>query len=277
MTRANSQCTAGAALILALATFSASLSAQGLSADEIMARSAHVDGGRDGLFGLAFTFEPARKPKTELRYTMVWKTYPDDPKLDTKVIFYSEYPPDDHGKAFMAFIYHGKKDDHWLYLPELRMVRKISHGRHQHQHDNDEFGKTQLTRGDMVPRAPDADRHRLLGVDERLRGRYYKIESTPLARSEEYPYAKAIRWIDAETFLPWRVDYYGERGAEAVKRLHFDWDKIGSAWVWKKVVAENLVNGSKTTLDVSHVRLNIGLSDRIFSKRSLMRRPESLR
>lgn len=251
--------------------------AAGLTTEQIVAGAYQVDGGRDGISRLSFTFHKSNAAPKKLIYTMAWKGYGGEGGLDSKLLFFSEYPPGDQGKAFLGYLYSdGRVDDHWLYLPDLRMVRKMNHDMHEHHREADEFAPSDLTRGDLVPRAPTADRHRLVG-EQAIDGRaYYVVESVPNDRDDEnYPYSKVVKWIGKDDFLTERIDYY-RGGDQVAKRQSIKWKKIGKYRVWERVVGEDFTNGSRTVLDISDIRVDVGLKDQVFSTRSLRNGIESV-
>lgn len=263
------------ATLLLLGCLTPALAAE-LSADEIIAKAYQVDGGRDGISRLSFTLQKPGVPEKKLVYTMVWREYGDAGDARSKIIFFSEFPPDERGKSFMAWVYRDRMDDHWIYLPELRMVRKVSHGANKNQHENDDFALSVLTRADLVPRKPGVDRHRLLG-DEELNGRnYYVVESVPKQASETYPYQKVLRWISKGEFLIERVDYFGNGGTPD-KQQEIKWKRIGDAWVWTQVLGVHAKSGSRTVLDISDIRINLDLKDEVFSSRTLRLGIEAVR
>jgi len=245
-----------------------SVSAEPTAAD-IVEKASHVEAGDDSMSRLSFTFERPDGEDRKLVYTMVWKDYAGRDDISDKAIFFSEYPPDDKGKAFMVWVYENKKDDEWMYLPELRMVRKVTHGEHHAHHDeDDDFAHSVLTQVDLVPRDPALDNHTLL-KDEQVDGHSdFVVESVPKRATKDYPYQKTRRWISQAHFLTERVDYYGASGG-LVKRQTTKWKKIGDAWVWERVVGEDLVTKERTELDISDIRLNSGLDDEVFSARTL--------
>lgn len=259
----------GILCIISIYLFPASAVAA-LSGAEIVTKADEIDGGRDSIERLSFTIARPGQETRKLGYTMVWKEYAGRDGIDDKVIFFSEYPPADKGKSFMIWVYAEKKADEWMYLPALRMVRKMSHSEHHGHHDEqDDFSHSTLTHIELVPREPDLDIHTRLIDEEQLDGRDdYIVESVPKKINKDYPYQKTRRWITRDNFLPERVDYYGPSGAP-IKRQTIKWRKIGDAWVWKQVVGENLITGERTVLDVSDVKLNSGLNDEVFTARTL--------
>lgn len=242
--------------------------ADGLSADDIVKKSFAVDGGDDSLSRISFIFQENGQPERRLTYFMAWKKFKGAGDIDSKVIMFREFPPDAKGVSYMGFFYRpelNRNDEEWLYLPELRLVRKLSHSGPKHAKE-EEFAKSELRQYDLVSRDPGADGHQLLrsevleGVD------CYVIESTPKGRGDYYPYSKAIKWIAKDGFLPLRSDYHDEKG-KLLKQQTFKWKRAGDAWVWEEVTAENVQTGNKTTLRISDIRVNVGLTDDAFTKR----------
>src|SRR3569623_1125596 len=180
------------------------------SADEIVAKAYKVDGGQDGVSRLSFTFSKPGAADKRLAYTMVWKSYGGKDNLDIKLIFFADFPPDDRGKAFLTYVYTDRMDDQWIYLPELRMVRKMSHDPDQHRPDDD-FAHSVLGRFDLVPRDPAADQHQLVREETYEGHPYYVIESAPKRASEQYPYSKIERCIPQDSNNTGRIDYYRDR------------------------------------------------------------------
>ena len=240
-----------------------------LSAADIVKRSNEIEGGDDSMSQLTFTFRRPDAEERKLIYTMVWKEYAGRDDVDDKVIFFSEYPPDDKGKSFMVWVYENKQNDEWMYLPELRMVRKVTHSeRHAHHDEDDDFAHSVLTQVDLVPRKTDLDGHMLL-KDEELDGHTdFVVERVPKHATKDYPYQKIRRWITQDNFLPERTDYYGPSGG-VIKRQTTKWKKIGKYWVWEQVAGEDLITNERTVLDISNIKLNSGLKDEVFSARTL--------
>lgn len=243
-----------------------------LSADEIVRRAAEVTGGNDAVAHLDFTFsQPGQMPR-RLGYTMAWKRYEGENGLDSKVLFFSDFPPDDKGKAYLGWIYapqSGKAHDQWMYLPELRMVRKMTHVHHDHAHQDDDFGRSVLKHEDLMPRPPQVDQHSLYGEGEGDDGtKYYIIQSVPREKDENFPYSKVLRWISKDNFLTGRLDYFDPRGSE-IKHQHITWQRVGDQWMWQRVVGTELKTHAETVLEVSRARVDLGLPDSLFTTRKL--------
>jgi len=249
-----------------------------LSATDIMTKAYRINGGDDSESRLTFTFHAADGTERKLAYTMAWKKYPDGGDVSSKAIFFSDFPPDDKGKAYMIWVSadHDHQDDEWMYLPELRMVRKITHDQgHRHKDKEDEFARSLLTQVNLVPRDPTLDHHTLLEDETFEAHADFVVDSVPKQITKTFPYGKTRHWINQETFVPDRVNYYTADGHVVLVQT-FKWQKVGDAWVWEQVVGAKPKSEERTVLDVSDIRINNQLSDEVFSSRSMRLGKDSL-
>ncbi|MFQ5486863.1 MAG: outer membrane lipoprotein-sorting protein [Gammaproteobacteria bacterium] len=244
-------------------------------ADEIIRRSQTLDSGKDLFSRLTFTIETRDGEHKKFTLLMAYKNYAGEKGVQSKVIMFNQYPPDTRDVSFMAWLYTPalqKKDDMWLYLPQLRTVRKLSHHHdpHHHKKDNeDEFSLSELQRFELQPRDITLDRHKLAAL-ETLDGREtYKVVSTPIDPASSR-YASMVRWITSDDYLPVRIDYLDQSG-RTVKRQTIAWTRIGDAWLWEEVSAVNLQTGNRTQLRQSDIKVNRGLPDNVFTKRFMKR------
>lgn len=267
------------AFLSALAAVPGTVSGAAPPAEEIVKRSYEIYSGDDFVSRLSFTLEYDDNKSNRLTMLMAYKRYGGEDDLDSKVIMFNEFPPDKKDIGFLAWIYYpdaGREDDMWLYLPELRQVRKLTHKHDEHSHEDtssDAFSVSELNREELTPRPPGIDRHRLLGEDT-IDGRaVYKIESIPRDPASS-TYGKLVQWITRDTMLPVRIDYYDD-AVTLLKTQTIEWLKQDDAWVWDRVVAVNRANGNRTILDQSEIQINIGLPDYLFTKRILKQGAQS--
>ncbi len=263
-------------LILLLATFlpAASGNAAPLTVDEIMERAMAPRGGKDMLARLDFLIEAGTERKRFV-LLMAYKREGGKPGAGARLIMFNDFPPHARDVSFLARLHppaSGKKDEMWLYLPQLRSIRKLSH-RHEHGHhpekNEDDFALSVLQRFELQPRDPGLDKHVLLEETELDGQPVYRIASTPRdARTS--PYARIVFWITHDDHLPVRLDYL-DAGRQVVKRQTLRWQRRGDAWVWQEVEATDLLTGHRTRLRLRDVKVNTGLSDNLFSKRFMRR------
>lgn len=255
---------------------------QELTPLEIIQKSNDVYSGEDTSSRLTFHFIEPDAPERKLSYLMLWKLYTDDKEINTKMLFFKEFPPDEKDVAFMIWLYKpelNKDDDQWLYLPELRTVRKLGKkmGGHDHSHkEDDEFSKSVMHRPHLTPRSPGLDGLKLIPPANDKDKDFYIVERTPKKHDKGYPYSKTINWISKDNFLLSHIDYYDMKGKLALQQ-DFEWTQIGKAWVWKTAKATDINTGNTTKLSITDIQVNIGIDDNIFSKRMMKLGPGALR
>ncbi len=201
--------------------------------------------------------------KKKIEATRYWKNYRAQEGLDSKMLLTTDFPPDSRGISFLIWDYskENKTDDLWLYLPALRMVRRISA-----QDQNDAFLGSDLTFGDMGQRRLDEDDHKLLREEGYLGTQTYVVESVP--KEKESIYSKKVSWISKDNWTVLKIDYY-DRNAKLLKKQMIEWQSLDNFSVWKKTEVINVQNGHKTIFEVSDLHVNGGLQDEDFTERSL--------
>lgn len=184
-----------------------------------------------------------------------------------KYYMYFHRPADVRGMTFMVWKYPARDDDRWLYVPAIKLVKRIAA-----DDKNSSFVGSDFSYEDVSGRDVEDDNHTLKG-DESLIGRpAYVVESVPNDAQSTY-YVRKVSWIDKETFLPLKEQYYDKRG-ELYKT--FTAEKIDSvknfATIMKRTMA-NVQNGHRTVVTFEEVDYNFGLKDNLFSERYLRSAP----
>ncbi len=96
------------------------------------------------------------------------------------------------------------------------------------------------------------------------------IRCTARLRSGIAPYAKKTSFIDQQSLLPVKIEYFDASGA-LWKTAHFDWQETGGVWFWQRAVIENAQSGAVTTIMVTEVKANTGLAYSDFTPGALQR------
>lgn len=261
--------------------------AQPPSAETIVTRAYELERVEDQSAKLNFTFITPDQQEQRVVYAMVWKNMHGQHGYDNKAMFFTEYPPDKRGIAYLGWLRpagSGERDDEWVYLPELRMTRRLAHRDHTHAHDDDEFGNSLLTREHLDPRPPELDRHQLIGSEQFNDRPHWLVVSAPKHRHGAdgghamagHRRGKIIRWIDQADARIGRVQFF-DQTEQQVLDMHIDWQRIGDYWLWQRVVATDPRNQARTVLEISETRINTGIDERSFDKRNLERGAERLR
>lgn len=175
-------------------------------------------------------------------------------------------PADVKGTKFLNYEHVGKDDDQWLYLPALKRVKRIASKNKSGAFMGSEFSYEDLS-------AFNVDKYTYPKGEAKMSELHGKKvflgESKPISKYSGY--TKLITWVDAETFLIQKIDYY-DRKKELLKTAVFeDYKKISGIWRIGKITMSNVQNDKKTILVWSNERINTGLKDKDFNKRVLKR------
>lgn len=190
-----------------------------------------------------------------------------DENGEQKYYMYFHRPADVREMTFMVWKYLGKNDDRWLYVPAIKLVRRIAAN-----DKNSSFVGSDFTYEDISGRDVIEDTHTIKG-EETLNGKpVYVVESVPKDEKSAY-YSRKVSWIDQETILPLKEEYYDKR--DNLYKI-FTADKIESvqeiATIMQRTMA-NVQNGHSTIVTFEEVNYNIGLKEDIFSERYLRSAP----
>ena len=184
-----------------------------------------------------------------------------------------------------------------MWMPALRKIRRFSEPAL-----DDIWGGSHLTYGDLYLRRPEHESHALKSMTEALgclsdaasfnrwaqayldnalepwcASRDKKIlllKSTPVQASPWYDYR--LRWIDAETYAEYQVEYY--RQDRLVKRLQKNWHAVDMAepraqlWnFWSVIVfdGDQRAGESLAWIDEHSYQWNQSIDTRIWSEKTL--------
>ena len=186
---------------------------------------------------------------------------------EQKYYMYFHRPADVRQMTFMVWKYPAKNDDRWLYIPAIKLVRRIAAN-----DKNSSFVGSDFTYEDITGREISEDTHTLKS-EEKLNGQsVYVVESVPKETKSAY-YSRKVSWVHIENFLPLKEEYYDKRG-ELYKT--FTADKIepvdGIATILQRTMS-NSQSGHRTVVTFAAVNYNVGLKDSIFSERYLRNPP----
>jgi len=259
---------AGRALLALLLVYSPTLlGGEALAGADIVKHCYYKYAGDDQRSRLTIVITDPNGKETKSEYHRIWKRYSGKDGIVDKVILFGESPPDIQGVNFMRWGYaaaSGKPADQWVYMPDMRMVRRIS----QRDPANMDWGYTDE---DLRIRGLDEDAHHFDGV-QRIDGQdYYVVTSTPRHDSH---YGERITYFNKtdawDECAPRQVDYYDKNG-DMLKQEFITWQRIDGAWLWDTAVIHNLRTKVTVTYQMRETEVNVGLDDSLFSERQLRR------
>jgi outer membrane lipoprotein-sorting protein len=219
--------------------------------------------GRDGRAAVKMTIFDSKGGKRLRKLTMLRRDDPARDGGDQKFYVYFHEPAD---IAKMVFVVHKKtrgSDDRWLYLPSLDLVKRIAAS-----DKRTSFAGSDFVYEDVSGRELDEDEHELLETTKQ----YYVLKHTPKDPSS-LEFASYKMWIHRGTFLPTKVVYYDAKGKQQRVMTVDSVTKVQGYTTVEKMTMENLASGTKTVVEYSGVRYDIGLPDNVFTERYLRRAP----
>lgn len=194
--------------------------------------------------------------------TIYWQKSGDK----SKALIRFEAPPDLRGSALLL-LEKDERADMFMYLPELRRVRRVS----KHSVAGSMFG-TDFSYEDferLQGLGEDGEIRRL--PDGELDGRkVFVLEGRP-SQGRESAYERSVSYVDQERCIPIRTELY-ERGERLRKVLLIPVEEIvreQESWVPRHVLVTDLVNETRTELLVNEIELNKKLSRKLFSATAL--------
>lgn len=192
---------------------------------------------------------------------------------DQKYYVYFQRPADVRGMVFMVHKHAdiAADDDRWLYMPALDLVNRIAAS-----DKRTSFVGSDFLYEDVSGRNLAEDTHELIETTDK----YYVVKNVP-KKPDEVEFAYYNVSIDKKTFLPMKMEYFDHSGKvyrtiESKKIEIIEAKKDGQTVKYPTVVLSvvcDLNTGSKTEMQFSNVKYNIGIKDNIFTERYLRRPP----
>ena len=149
----------------------------------------------------------------------------------------------------------------WLYLPDLRQALRMTiagQDAHRPKRDADMLLGFEQLGGRLLEDAPRV----LVGREP--------IDGTDHVIVEERLPGEIVRrfWVSPANWTIAKIDYRGA-GGRLDRTQSIEWQRVGRAWVWKRVEVRATDPPVRTVVELSRVSVNTGLSDRLFTVNSL--------
>lgn len=179
-----------------------------------------------------------------------------DRKDKTRVTF--TYPPDMKGSALLTHEHGQQDDDQWLYLPEVKRIKRIASS-----NQSGSFMGSEFAYEDLVVRQIDKYTFKYLG-DETIEGKdCFVIERIP--RSKNSGYSRVVRWLMKDNLQELRSAYYDRKGDLLKERQMEGHHLVDSFWRVRKITVTNVQTNKKSVLTFDNVKLKLNLPPREFS------------
>jgi len=182
-----------------------------------------------------------------------------------KSIMFFLSPADVKNTSFMNWTYDSdQSDDQWIYLPALKKTKRISS-----DSKSDYFMGSDFTYDDLGDRKLEDDTHKLLR-EETVDGKEcYVVESVSV--DEDYMYFKTVVWVNKSNFIGVKKEFYDE-DQDLLKVLAIkEVEEISGIWVITNSEMKNVQKNHRTSIVLSNIQINTGMSESKFSERMMMR------
>jgi hypothetical protein len=254
-------------LTLLLALFALVLPAAEPTVEEIIQKANTVAyfAGKDGRAEVEMDIRDAKGGSRVRRFVILRLNGENG---EQKFYVYFKEPADVRNMAYLVWKHvGGKDDDRWLWLPAYNLKKRIAPG-----DKRTSFVGSDFLYEDVSGRDLGEDTHELVETNDTS----YLIRNTP-KNPASVEFAHYLVWIDRQTFLPKKAEYYDKNGklyrtVEATKV-----ETIQGHPTVVESVASDLTAGTKTTNTFRDVKYDIGLDDGIFTERFLRRPPREVR
>lgn len=161
---------------------------------------------------------------------------------------------------FLTIQNDDRDDDQWIYLPSLRKVKRIAAGERDGSFMGSDFSYSDMSGNDL-----DDSEYTILREEE-LSGRScWVIQAVGLPEIES-TYGKIISWVDKETYLTLKVDFYDDDGKTKIKELTMEGLKeTDGFWFAEKTTMKTIASDHQTVLEIGQVKYNIPINPGYFT------------
>lgn len=184
---------------------------------------------------------------------------------DQRYYIYFHGPADVKGTSFLIWKYPARDDDRWIYVPTLKLVKRIAVDDKRSSFVGSDFTYEDVSSRDL------ADETRVLVRKEDLGGRAtYVVESKPKAPSD---YSRRLSWIDRERWLPLKEEYFDARNEPLRTYTADKVERIGEQWAVTVRSMKNLQSGHRTEVVFQQTEYGVDIKPDIFTERYLRDAP----
>ncbi len=181
----------------------------------------------------------------------------------TKTIVKFTAPADVKGTSMLIYDYEKKDDDMWIYLPALRKTRRIVSSEKGKNFMGSEFSNADMSKPNI-----DNFSYKILSTEIYAGKACWKIETTCNNEDieDENGYSKKISWIEKESFLCHKIEFYDIDGELHKIQTIKEYRKQNSgkyfAFYMEK---ENMQNGRKSLMIINQFQENSALQESAFA------------
>ncbi len=181
---------------------------------------------------------------------------------DKEMAFFHR-PADVRGTAVLTFSHGLKPDDQWLFLPELKRIKRISSVNKSGPFVGSEFAFEDIASWEL-----EKYKYRYLRDDVVDGNDCFVVENIP---AYEYSgYSKQIEWVDKTIYQPRKIEFYDRKNALFKTLTFHDYQQyINRYWRASRLEMVNHQNGKSSTLARKNYKFRNGFKDSDFSESAL--------
>ncbi|WP_373035381.1 outer membrane lipoprotein-sorting protein [Sulfurimonas sp.] len=200
-------------------------------------------------------------------------TYTKDKGEDELKLMFFLAPADVRNTAFLTYDYEdsNKDDDQWLYLPELKKVKRIASS-----DKSSSFMGSDFTYSDMTSRNVEDYTYEIM--KEPVVGGHKTWQMMVIPKKdktiEETGYTKSIVFVRQDNFVIIQALHYIKAGNKLKYMQILDLEKIDNVWTTKKIqmtTKKGRKTLHKTIFEFSDIKYNQDLKESFFTTRTLER------
>ena len=201
------------------------------------------------------------------------KTFSKDKGEDTLKIMFFLSPADVKNTGFLTYDYEdsSKDDDQWLYLPELRKVKRIASS-----DKSSSFMGSDFTYSDMTSRNVEDYTYKIMKETKVGGHKAWQLLVVPKNKEivDETGYTKSIMFVRQDNFVVVQALNYIKAGNKLKYMRVLGLEKIDGVWTTTKMQATTKKGKKtlhKTILEFSDIKYNQDLDESFFATRTLER------
>lgn len=170
-------------------------------------------------------------------------------------------PQDVAGTSFLFLEQKGRDDDHYMYMPSLKMVKRIVGSQ-----KNASFMGSDFSYADMESRDLEAASYQRRADEKIGTTDCYVIDATPVDKSA---YSKIRTWVRKKDVVFVRTQYFDPKGKLLKVAFVKEVKKVGDRAIPSRIKVTNEKTNHSTLMVIPMVKLRRDLSEAEFTVRSL--------
>jgi outer membrane lipoprotein-sorting protein len=178
---------------------------------------------------------------------------------------YFHGPADVKNTSFLIWKYPAKEDDRWIYVPTLKLVKRIAV-----DDKRSSFVGSDFTYEDLSGRDLEDETHVLLRKEDLVGRPTYVVENKPTTPLD---YSRRLSWIDRERWLPLKEEYFDARNEPLRTYTADKVEQIGEQWAVTVRSMKNLQSGHRTEVVFRETEYGVKIKQDIFTERYLRDAP----